>query len=197
MRSRKEQTQAKTGRGSRRRSFARERNGKVLFIVLIFVVALFAFGIVYFFGHQVVMRDNSMKSTLQVGDRLLVNRLTYMLSSPEEGDVVVFTLSDGEDADLSVKRVVAVAGDTVTVLDGVLYVDEEAVDTGDKKVNAAGIPEEGLTVPSDSYFVLGDNPTKSEDSRYTNVGCITKEQIVGQVWLKVNSYSGLSFERIT
>ena len=197
MRSNRDSRNDRGYRKRRDRAFARARNGRVLFIVLLFAVALFAFALVYFFGHQVVMRDASMKTTLQAGDRLLVNRLTYMLSSPEEGDIVVFTLSDEEDADISVKRVVAVAGETVTVSDGVLYVDDVAVDTGDKKVSAAGIPEDGLTVDADSYFVLGDNPTKSEDSRYTNIGCITKERIVGKVGLKVNSYRAFSFEPVS
>ena len=97
--------------------------GLVLEVVVI-VVAAFAIAMLvqYFLIKPFTIHQISMESTLLEGDRILLSRLTYHFRDPQSGDVIVFDSPVNQDEDL-VKRVVAVAGQTVEIEDGRLYVD--------------------------------------------------------------------------
>lgn len=97
------------------------------------------------------------------------------------GDVVAFQC-DGLKAVL-IKRVVAVPGDTVQIVDGVLYRNgapaEERLVNG--SLDYAGIAEKPMTLGENEYFLLGDNYEESKDSRYEKVGCVLEKDILGKV----------------
>ena len=111
---------------------ARRERGGVLrdiaeVIVLIAVAIFLALGIRTFVAEPFIIPSASMSDTLKVGDRLVGEKLTYRTSEPQVGDIVTFT--DPEDGSLTlIKRVVATAGQTVELVDGVVYVDGEALD---------------------------------------------------------------------
>lgn len=160
---------------------ARRERGGVLrdiaeVIVLIAAAIVLALGIRTFVAEPFIIPSASMSDTLKVGDRLVGEKLTYRTSEPQVGDIVTFT--DPEDGSLTlIKRVVATAGQTVELVDGVVYVDGEALDepyTDGKPSNplpthspqlASGVSYP-YVVPQGCIWVMGDNRTNSQDSRY-------------------------------
>ncbi len=97
------------------------------------------------------------------------------------GDVVAFRCE--ELGAVLVKRVVAVPGDTVQIVDGILYKNgmpaEEILAKG--YLTYAGIAEQKVTLVEGEYFLLGDNYEESKDSRYEAVGCVQEKDILGKV----------------
>lgn len=164
----------------------------VFWVIEAVIVSFIAFLLVYCFGIRVTVSGNSMNSTLEDGDTVLVNRLTYLFNDPEANDVIAFYPNGNEKSNYYVKRVVAVPGDTVQIIDGVLYVNGETFDQEDTDpIEVAGEAEEEITLGEDEYFVLGDDRNSSEDSRYANLGNVDREDIVGKVWLRVRPLSSL------
>ena len=155
--------------------------GTVIEIVVIvaaaFVIALLvqAFLVKPFTIHQV-----SMRPTLQDGDRILLNRLTYRFRPEHRGDIVVFhsPITPGEDL---VKRIVGVAGDRVAVTGGKLYVNGVAQNEPYLlEQNFSGEMPETL-VPPGHVFVMGDNRNNSGDSRL--FGPVPTSSIIGKAFV--------------
>jgi signal peptidase I len=131
----------------------------------------------------------SMVPTLEVGDRVLVNKLSYKLHDVHRGDVVVFSrpqaaevTGDDNIKDL-IKRVIAVGGDTIEGRDGRVYVNDELIDEPylPPDTRTESLPR--TTVPEGKVFVMGDNRTDSQDSRI--FGAIDEDTIVGRAFVKV------------
>jgi signal peptidase I len=135
----------------------------------------------------------SMYPTLQVGDRIIVNKLSYHLHAVQRGDIVVFArppLEDQEYADL-VKRVIGLPGETISSKAGHVYINgkrlnEPWLPPGSASYTGA-LPGDAhpqfdlpgpVKIPPGEYFVMGDNRTDSEDSRY--FGPIPRSLIVGR-----------------
>lgn len=96
------------------------------------------------------------------------------------GDVIVFQCAQLNT--ILIKRIVACPGDTVQIKDGCLYVNGICQDKVPyHSISYAGIAENPVTLSSNEYFVLGDNLEYSKDSRYVDIGCIQKENILGTV----------------
>jgi signal peptidase I len=125
--------------------------------------------------------SKSMVPTLEIGDRLFVNKFIYRFTDPERGDVIVFKSVEGGEEDL-IKRVVAVPGDTVEVRDGMLYVNGQP--QAGSYVNRE-FPDRSYygptTVPEGHVFVMGDNRANSRDSRF--FGPVPYENIEGEAFL--------------
>ena len=146
-----------------------------------------AFFLVYFIGMRTSVIGVSMEDTLHSGQQILVNRLPYLIFSPDVGDIVVFQPGGNRNSHYYVKRVVAVPGDHVLIKDGKLYVNGSIVDYGYDKIMDPGIAENELTLDEDEFFVMGDNCNSSEDSRSGNIGPVSREMIEGRVWFHFNS----------
>ena len=123
-----------------------------------------------------VIPSGSMLNTLQLGDRLLGEKISYYFRDPEPGEIVTFWHDDGDGGkEILIKRVIAVAGQTVDLVDGNVYVDGMLLDepyTGttstyslSDSTGSAGIVYP-YTVPEGCVWVMGDNRTNSSDSRY-------------------------------
>ena len=154
--------------------------------------------------------SGSMLDTIQIGDRLIGEKISYHFSSPKQGDIVTFI--DPEDSKSTlIKRVIATAGQTVEFKDGVVYVDGEALDesyTEGKPTEPltmqsanAGSIEYPYTVPEGCVWVMGDNRTNSLDSRYW--GFVPEDHIVGKpifIWWSHDpdhsGFSGIRWSRL-
>jgi len=143
--------------------------------------AILAVLIMTFVARAFTVDGPSMLPTLQDGQRLLVDRLTYRFQEPQRGDVVVFRYPANPRQHF-IKRIIAVPGDQVLISRGTVYVNGVALE----EPYIAG-PMFGsfgpVIVPPDSYFVLGDNRNNSEDSRDRRVGFVPRANIVGRaIW---------------
>jgi len=137
----------------------------------------------------------SMRMTLQEGDLILVNKFIYgakvpflnfylpAVREPKRGDVMVFVYPEDKKKDF-IKRLVGLPGETVEIKGGSIYINDKPADDPIFKqiyyYNRGDFAAEGqkITVPKDSYFVLGDNSVSSKDSRYW--GFVPKNNLLGQ-----------------
>ena len=144
------------------------------------IAAFFVITLVFTFIFRVFSVDGpSMMPTLQDGDKVVVSTMGY---KAQKGDVVVLSSTEGLKKPI-IKRVVAVAGDTVDInfTTGVVTVngiEEHYTDELTTQQFDVAFP---LTVPEGTVFVLGDNRGVSLDSRSTQVGCVDERLIVGKV----------------
>ncbi len=153
-------------------------------------IASAGFGILLIvgFGYTLTNVGVSMTDEIAHNQKVLLNRTSYLLFSPKAGDVVVF--QKGTNAHLYIKRVVAVPGDTVQIIDSELYVNNVRVKDNYDKMVDSGIAKEKIVLGEDEFFVLGDNRNNSEDSRSETIGVVNKSEILGKAWLALPSQSG-------
>lgn len=150
-------------------------------IVLAILIALF---INHFVIVNASVPTGSMENIIMPKDRIVAFRWSYILNSPERGDIVVFKFPDDEEI-LYVKRVIGVPGDKVEVKDGRVYVNDELLDEPyikEPMFEDASWPV--YNVPENSYFMMGDNRNYSEDSRYWDNTFVQKEKMLGKVFFK-------------
>ncbi len=128
----------------------------------------------------------SMKPTLQVGDRILVNKFIYKFKEPQRGDIIVFKYPEDEKKDY-VKRLIAVGGERIGIKDSDIYINGQRVEDPFeiRKIRYYNRPPYGsqgkeITVPENSYYVLGDNSGSSRDSRYW--GFVPRKNVVGKAF---------------
>jgi signal peptidase I len=137
-----------------------------------------------FFGARATIQTfvvvmTSMEPSFHEGERLVVNKAVYFFRAPQRGDVVIFEAPNGEQDDF-IKRVIGLPGDTVEVKDGAVYVNDIKLEEPYIK-NPPSYTMAKLQVPEDSYFVLGDNRSHSNDSH--NGWFVPRENIIGKAWL--------------
>ncbi|MDP4031039.1 MAG: signal peptidase I [Candidatus Beckwithbacteria bacterium] len=153
------------------------------------VIALAIFVVVYRFlfqPHQV--KGSSMYDNFHDGEYLLTDKVDYRFHSPERGDVVVFKAPQNEDYDY-IKRIIALPGEQIKIESGRVFINNQTLDeSGYLDPNITTHPgayaKEGqnLTIPSDQYFVMGDNRSNSSDSR--EWGPVPTFNIVGRAWVR-------------
>ncbi|MCI8930005.1 MAG: signal peptidase I [Lachnospiraceae bacterium] len=152
-----------------------------------FAAVFLAVVLVYSAGVKTNIIGVSMEPSLYNGQKILINRFIYKLMAPKKDDVIVFLPGGNQNAYYYVKRVVAVPGQKVQIIDGMLYVDgiPEESEIYDK-MEDAGIAENEIVLGADEYFVLGDNRNSSEDSRSGNIGPVGRETIYGKAWFHLS-----------
>ena len=173
------------------------------------LILIVAFALVFLVVRPYVVEafyipSESMVPTLEVGDRVLVNKFIYRFTEPERGDVVVFKTPEGVDNSVDgnpiarlvgwfqgkrderqdlIKRVVGLPDDTIAVRNGRLFINGER--QNEPYLNKA-LPDQSFfeqtTVPQGKVFVMGDNRTNSRDSRF--IGPIPEENIEGEAFLR-------------
>ena len=155
-------------------------------VVVVTVALLVAFLVRTFVLAHFVVEGSSMYSTLETGDRVFVNKLSYRLHDPNRGDVVVLhEVSGASERDL-IKRVIALPGETVEMSNCQVKVDgrtlvEPYLDPEVVTLNNCGQNFEPLLVPDDHVFVMGDNRGGSQDSRA--IGPISEDDLVGRAFV--------------
>lgn len=169
--------------------------------------------IAYMINYFIIINANvptgSMENTIMAKSRILGNRLSYIFSDPERGDIVVFKYPLDETQNY-VKRVIGLPGETVKIVDGLIYIykDDELVEgpldepyLKEKWVNY----NNGYVfeIPENSYLMMGDNRNTSWDARRwydeleetgedTDIAFVKKDKIIGKVYL-VYWHEGISF----
>ena len=135
----------------------------------------------------VTMQESAMEPTIEVGDSFFMNRVIYKFSSPKRGDIIVFRTDASDDAALHIRRGIGLPGETILIRNGKIYIDgEEYMESGNyPAVTNPGLAENGVTLNSGEYFVLGDNRNNSQDSRSANVGVIHRDELLGRAWIRI------------
>ena len=163
------------------------------------LVLLVALGVAVLMRTYVVQTfyipSGSMEPTLNIGDRILVDKLSYHLHAVHRGDIIVFARPPGETLEPGVndlvKRVIGLPGDTISAQNGQIDIDG-------KPLKEPWLPKGVVTdnfgpvkVPQGYYFVMGDNRGFSSDSRV--FGPISGKLIVGRVVMRIWPLSHIKF----
>lgn len=148
----------------------------IISLVLIFIIFRFVIGVITISG-------NSMNPTLEDGDILLTSNLIFTV---ERNDMIVFRDDNGFNV---IKRVIGLPNDRIAIQDGNVMVNGEVVN--ETYTTGLSTDMEEVIVPSQAYFVLGDNRTPGEslDSRDQNVGSIEENNIIGEVMISLFPFS--------
>jgi len=163
---------------------ARKKGGGALEYLVILLVS---FALVFGFVRPFVMEafwipSGSMIPTLEIGDRVLVNKFIYRFTEPSRGDIIVFESVDNSDEDL-IKRVVGLPGDKIAVRGGKLFVNGEPQK---EPYTNKKFPDRSFyaqtKVPKNHVFVMGDNRGNSADSRV--FGALPEKNIEGEAFLR-------------
>ena len=151
------------------------------YVKIIVVVALVVGVVNHFFLLNARIPSESMETTVMKGDQLFGNRLAYNKEDPERFDIVIFKFPDDE-SQLFIKRIIGLPGETVTIKDGEVYINDDPTPLDDSFLNETmETPEElTFTVPEDSYFMMGDNRNNSWDSRYWDDHFVERDQILAK-----------------
>ena len=154
-------------------------------VLYIAAVLLFSFLSVRYVGQRTEVIGSSMVPTLEDGNQLITDKITYRFREPERFDIVVFP--HGPNNEYYIKRIIGMPGETVEISeDGTIYIDGEVLEEDYGYGNTT--PQEmsgGITLSEDEYFVLGDNREVSLDSRYAEVGNVPRSIIIGRAWLRL------------
>ena len=162
---------------------------QVIETILYFVVILGAVFLIQRYVIQPVEVDGiSMEATLDDENHLLLEKVSYWFAGPKRYDVIVFQPYEYEKGMYYIKRVIGLPGETVQILDNIIYINGEPLSENFGKENViqdAGIAMEPITLLEDEYFVLGDNRNHSKDSRNETVGVVNKDSILGKAWCRI------------
>ena len=162
------------------------RSTIIEFIVIIVVALAMAWALTNFVVKPYRIPSGSMLETIQLEDRVLSEKISYYFGQPSQGDIVTF--KDPEDSSrVLIKRVIATAGQTVDLKDGVVYVDGQALDEDSYTLGKPSYELDSIedvtypyTVAEDCIWVMGDNRTDSADSRY--FGAVPISSVTGHAF---------------
>jgi signal peptidase I len=166
---------------------------KVIVISLLIILP-----IRYFIIQPFYVKGASMEPTFHDHEYLIIDEISYRFNRPERGEVIVFRYPQNPQ-EYFIKRVVALPGETVEMIDGEIFIYNSANPAGfqleenlylSDSVKTYSLDEESVTLEDDEYFVLGDNRYASKDSR--TFGPLKDSFITGKVLLR-----GWPFSRFT
>ena len=168
--------------------------GWVVDILAVIALAVF---LVTGMGNPHTIAGHSMEPTLNAGDVVLVNAISYHIFDVKRFDLVQFTIEEPEEK-VQVKRIIGLPGETVQILEGKIYINgaelEHSKDMADD-ISISGLAEQEIQLGKNEYFLLGDNNNSSEDSRFANIGNVNRKQIQGKVWARVSPLDSIGFLR--
>lgn len=155
--------------------------------VYLLVVLIVTYLIIYYVGQRTEVEGSSMEPTLQDGDNLIVDKISYHFHDPERFDIIVFPFQYEQDT-YYIKRIIGMPGESVRIdWDGNIYIDGELLKEsyGREVMLDPGRAEEEILLGEDEYFVLGDNRNNSTDGRAERVGNIHRDNIIGRAWVRI------------
>ena len=164
-------------------SKTKEIVGLVIYCIIVVVIM---FLVIKFVGQRTIVIGDSMNPTLQDGENLITDKITYRFKEPKRFDIIVFPYKDNTSK-LLIKRIIGMPGETVQIENGRVYINGHELneDYGNAVMNDGGIAANAITLGEDEYFVLGDNRNNSQDSRFASVGNVHRSDIIGRAWLRI------------
>lgn len=142
---------------------------------------LFTFFVIWFVksaSQNFRIEGSSMEPTLQEGQYLIVNRLSYFLDEPQRGDIIVLHYPNDRSRDF-IKRIIGLPGDTVSISNGEVRVNGILID--EPYIKDPSPNNQTWTVEEDGFFVMGDNRRNSSDSRSWSF--LPEDDIIGRAWV--------------
>jgi len=172
--------------GDGRRTMSRSTRSAIEWVAVIVGALVVALVVKTFLIQAFYIPSESMVPTLKVGDRVLVNKLSYASGDIDRGDIVVFSRPGGPGADGIedlIKRVVALPGETVEGRDGRVHIDGEPLPETylPEGVETSVFPP--YLVPDDHVWVMGDNRGASDDSR--RFKAVPVDDVVGRAFVVI------------
>lgn len=148
------------------------------------VVIVLTFLFIKYVCQRTDVIGSSMSPTLEDGDCLIVDKISYKFREPERYDIIIFPYRDDSNR-FYVKRIIGVPGDTIFIQDGKTYINQEELSEPylTELIDDAGIAATPITLGEDEYFVMGDNRNNSYDSRTAELGIVSREEITGKICL--------------
>lgn len=136
-----------------------------------------------FIFEPMIVPTGSMIHTIEINDRILVNKFIYRFKNLKRGDVVVFKYPD-DPSQTFVKRLIGVGGDVIEIKDGLLYLNGEPVE--EPYISEVMAGDYGpYEVPEGHYFMMGDNRNSSKDSRAWKHKYVSRDMIVGKATYRI------------
>lgn len=166
-------------------NIVKEIFGMILYIAIVILVV---WAIITFVGQRTEVSGSSMYDTLEDGDNLWIDKLSYRFHDPERFDIVVFPYQDSSV--FYIKRIIGLPGERVRIEDdGTIYINNEPLEEnyGYETIDPGMIGRAGnnIILGEDEYFVMGDNRNDSKDSRFEEVGNIHRDDLEGKAVLRI------------
>ncbi len=157
-------------------------------LAMILAVVVLSWALRSFVVHPYEIPSGSMEDTIQIGDMVFSEKLSYYFSEPQQGDIVTF-LDPEVDGRTLIKRVIATEGQTIDLRDGEVYIDGVRLDESyvDGQPTTPLTPSVGkeitypYTLGEGELWVMGDNRLNSQDSRY--FGPIDTDAVTGRAFM--------------
>ena len=159
------------------RSIFKEILGWLVYIAILLAAV---YVLITYVGQRTEVSGHSMEPTLQHGDNLIVDKISYRFREPERYEIIVFPYQYKE------------------IIDGEVYINGELLADehyGKEVMLDPGIAAESITLGDDEYFVLGDNRNHSSDSRDPSVGVLHRKDLIGRAWVRIWPFSDIGFIR--
>ncbi|MGK7878168.1 MAG: signal peptidase I [Xenococcaceae cyanobacterium] len=184
----------------KKNSQANQENFWIEILKTLATAAVLAFGLRTFVAEARYIPSSSMEPTLEINDRLIIEKVSYHFKEPERGDVVVFsptdTLRQQNHKEAFIKRVIGLPGEKVQLKQGQVYINNQPlIEQYTAKGEKTEIPttchqpylsesqlnlseSHPVTIPPNSYLVLGDHRSNSYDSRCW--GVVSRDNLIGR-----------------
>ncbi len=160
-------------------------------VVWLLTVVALSWLLVTFVAQRTDVNGSSMYPTLEDGDQLIADKLSYRFHDPERFDIVIFPYRYAEKT-YFIKRIIGLPGETVRIDEqGNIYINGEVLEEhyGYETIEYAGLAAEEIQLGDDEYFVMGDNRNVSEDSRYPDVGNVKRSELIGRAFVRIYPFS--------
>ncbi|MDO5156949.1 MAG: signal peptidase I [Eubacteriales bacterium] len=159
--------------------------------IAILIVIILGYSIVTFGVQSVTMIGQSMSPALTNQDVLVLNKTAYFIHKPQRYDIVAFKLKEEQDDYFNIKRIIGLPGEKIQIMNGKIFINGDVLKDlpFDDLIMTEGLAVSEIELGSEEYFVIGDNCNNSEDSRYVNIGNISKKEISGKVVFRISPRS--------
>ncbi|MBR1674929.1 MAG: signal peptidase I [Eubacterium sp.] len=158
--------------------------------IYIGVVIIVCFLIITFIGERTTVKGDSMLPTLENGDNLWIDKISYRFTDPKRFDIIIFPPRNNSEK-IYIKRIIGLPGETVQIdeqgnilINGKVLIEDYGLEPIDP--DKRGIASSPITLGKSEYFVLGDNRNNSEDSRRSVVGNVRKSEIIGKAVFRLS-----------
>ncbi|MCC0671419.1 MULTISPECIES: signal peptidase I [unclassified Clostridioides] len=155
-------------------------------IIVTAILSVIAFLLISSVIRLTTVMGHSMDQTLYDREKLIISKIAYNKEDPKYKDVVVIKRSD-LNVKYIIKRVIAVEGDTLKIVNNKLYINDKLIEENyiNEKMQTSDLE---IKIPKDKIFVMGDNRNNSIDSRSSIVGLIDQKDIEGKVIFNLSQF---------